>query len=95
MATIKQIILPWDEVPEMAPSIKRAVELSIWSMFEVATELECVKYLLDTTESRFLLKPNGSINKIVETTDVFEIRERVFFEGLVVSAEQLKFPQKL
>lgn len=84
MPQIKQVVLSWDDVPEMAISIKQAVELSIWTMFEVASEVERAKFLLDTTERRYLLESSGSILKVVEATDVFEIHERVFFEGLVM-----------
>ena len=89
MAQFKQVVLSWDDVPEMAPSIKQAVELSIWTMFEVASGIERVKYLLDTTERRYLLESSGSILKVVEDTDVFEIQERVFFEGFVMTTDRL------
>lgn len=87
MASIKQVILSWDDIPEMAPSIKQAVELSIWTMFKVTSKVDRAKYLLDTSESRYLLESSGSILKVVETSDVFEIHERVFFEGIVMTAE--------
>lgn len=83
----KQVVLSWDDVPEMSVSIKQAVELSIWTMFEVHCAQERVKYLLDTSERKYFLEASGSLIKVVDTTDVFEIQERVFFEGLVVSAE--------
>lgn len=33
MASIKQVILSWDDVLEMAPSIKQVVEQSVWTLF--------------------------------------------------------------
>ena len=87
MTQIKQVVLSWDDVPDMAFSIKQAVELSIWNLFEVASELEKAKYLLDTTDIRYFLESSGTIIKAVDPTDFFEIRERIFFEGLRVTSE--------
>lgn len=84
MASIKQVILSWDDVPEMAPSIKQVVEQSIWTLFQVSGDLKGARYLLDTLDKRYLLESSGSVIKMVESTDVFEIHERVFFEGLVI-----------
>ena len=86
MASIKQVILSWDDVLEMAPSIKQVVEQSVWTLFQVSGELKSAKYLLDTLDKRYFLESSGSVIRIVESTDVFEIHERVFFVGLIMKA---------
>lgn len=87
MGSMKQVILSWNDMPELAPSVKQIIELSVWTMFQVDSEMENAKYLLDTADSRFFLASSGAILKMVENTDVYEIHERVFFESLVMTAE--------
>lgn len=68
-------------LPNLTENIKRAIGLSLWSLYQIDCDLDGALYLLKTPEQSFFLNQNGDVLKVLEDGDNFVEICRVFFEG--------------
>jgi len=77
-------IIPMAALPCLTDNIKQAIGLSIWSLFQIESDIDDAKYLLKTNDKSFLLKEDGSVINEAGVNDNIIEKAQVQFEGYVI-----------
>ena len=85
---MKYIIMPTTSFPDLTESIKLAIGLSIWRLFQITSAMDSIaKYLLKTDDKSYVLGANGNVIYVLESDFSYQELAEVFFEGYVVPSD--------
>lgn len=85
---MKYIVMPTTSFPDLTESIKLAIGLSIWHLFQITSAMDSnAKYLLKTDDKSYVLGANGNVIYVLESDFSYQELAEVFFEGYVVPSD--------
>ena len=85
---MKKIVISMASLPKLTDSIKLAIGLSIWHLYQVIIkDNPKAKYLLKTDKNSYILDDEGNVINELEFESSCEAIAEVFFEGFVVPSD--------
>lgn len=85
---MEKIVVPMTSLSKLTDSIKLAIGLSIWHLYQITSkDAPQAKYLLKTDENSYILDAEGNVIKALEPEFSYETTAEIFFDGFVVPSE--------